>query len=175
MKVLFEASVDDFAEVALRSVQRSPSMEASRRRSWALLTIALAVLVFLVAPFASLTKALMAVLAAALTAFLFPLVYRHTLKMRFRQVWREQFTGADSTRIEVEIDEGGLTFRQRGTEITYRWSTVERVETAEDRVDFLLAGDGVATVRDRAFHSLEHRQQFVQLARALQAGETESS
>ena len=162
MKVQFVATFDDMRDVTLRSLHGSKAIAARRRRSWFLLSIGLGLFTFVLFPASIPMKLVFGVTAALLAAVIYPLLYRRSLRGSIREILREQMGAVQTFLVEVEVDAKGVTFRQMGTQVTYEWSTVTAVGSTDDRIDFHLKGGGVATVRERAFESPEHRLDFLE-------------
>jgi hypothetical protein len=167
MKVTFEFTATDLADVAERTVNRSRVVQSWRlqgRIVWAVLVGAF------VYAFTSgedpLPRATLAVVSSvALAALRSKLIRPTRSKPRMLKYYREQLGGDGPFVCDVELLPSGLLTRQFGSENKHSWSQVASVEEVLGGIEFLYPPMGVLLVRDRAFSTPQVRQEFLRLAR----------
>jgi hypothetical protein len=169
MRVQFEFSQDDLIDVSKRVQARSKLVRSWRWQGLVTTAMLAWLLVFLLFFGARLKGALIGLVAAGISALIYPGSYRRTVERRLRKILKEKFGDEDSFICEVELLPTGIltkhTTKQTDSQVIHDWSTVEEVFVTDDSVDIFMKGGGVV-VRNRAFQSLEERQRFVQLARS---------
>jgi hypothetical protein len=162
MKVQFEFSAADMAQVAGRAVDRSPVVRKWRARArwaWAIVT---GILAFLVAPG---TPGVRVAIALLLALVMFFTTARGKKEARLREVFRERLGGDGPFLCEVEITEAGIVSRQLGAELRHPWSQVDSVSEVEGGVEIVYLPLGSLLVRDRAFADAQARAEFLAQAR----------
>jgi hypothetical protein len=170
MKVKFEFSAADLAEVSNRTVDRSPMIRKWRRTGrWALSLLA-GLVVFIAAPGEIGARAAVAMLVGiVLLAWLTWRQQRRKAKPRLVDFYREQLGGDGPFTCEIEIDETGVTTRQFGSETRRPWSQVASVSEAPGGIELVYRPMGTVLVRDRAFADSQGRAEFLALARSFLA------
>jgi hypothetical protein len=166
MRVQFEFTQADLIDASKRFSAR---LKAVRSFQWTglLATSFLTwLLVFVFLYRTPVQGAIIGLLAAAISAALFPGSNRRTVEKRMRKVSREIFGDTNSFLCEVELKPDGVWVRSMNRQTLFEWPSVEEIKETSDSVDiFTKEGSGVV-VRNRAFTSPEERAEFIELARA---------
>src|SRR5215472_646890 len=129
MKVQFDFTPADLAEVARRTVNRSPLVHR-----WRLMN--------------SIAGAVLAVLVFAL---IFYLGRRRAGSTRLQEFYRERLGGDGPFTCEVELTPSGVVSRQLGQESLHPWTQVASVAEVPGGVELIYRPIGSLLVRDRAF------------------------
>lgn len=158
MKVQFEFSAADMAQVAGRAVDRSPVVRKWRARARWAWAIATGTIMFLVVPG---TPALRIAIALLLGLAVFFAPARGKKNARLLEVFRERLGGDGPFLCEVEITEAGIVSRQLGAESRHPWPQVASVSEVEGGVEFVYRPMGSLLVRDRAFADAQARAEFL--------------
>ena len=168
MKVQFEFSAGDLAEVANRASDRSRVVQGWRfesRLTWAVLV---GILVYAVTPGQPASRAVFAVLICLLLVVVIPRLNRTSSRnSQMLRYYREQLGGDGPFVCEVELSPAGLITRQLGAETTHPWSHVVSATEVSGGIEFIYRPTGTLLVRDRAFRTPEAREQFLALALRL--------
>jgi hypothetical protein len=168
LKVQFEFSASDLAEVANRASDRSRVVQGWRlqgRMTWAVL---ISLVVYAVTPGQPIGRAVFAALICLLLVVVIPRLSRTSSRNnRMLRYYREQLGGDGPFVCEVELAPEGLITRQLGAETTHPWSRVASASEASGGIEFIYRPMGALLVRDRAFQTPESRQQFLALALRL--------
>jgi len=165
MIVQFDATLDDFVDVTMRSLARSKAAQSSRWRVLAVFSLFVALALFVVVP-GGLIIRIGAALTAALANVVFSLAtYKRSMEKRVRRICRDQNGTDGPVRIEVELSESGVRASQLGAHYIYDWSKVINIEEAEDAIFFYKSDGTLLAVRNRAFQSPAEKSEFIQLAR----------
>ena len=168
MKVQFEFTAGDLAEVANRASNRSRVVQRWRfegRMTWAVLV---SFLVYAITPGHPPGRAVFAALVCLLLVVVIPRLSRTPGRnSRMLTYYREQLGGEGPFVCEVELSPAGLITRQLGAETTHPWSHVASATEVPGGIEFIYRPTGALLVRDRAFQTPESRQQFLALALRL--------
>jgi hypothetical protein len=165
VKVQFEFTATELADVAERSAGRSVVLQERRRlgvAGWAAL-ISFALFFALVGEVW--TRLLYSILIFIVLVLAYPYVFPSGLRGYYRKYYREQLGGDGPFMCEVEIIPDGITCRQIGVEIKRKWSSVVEVVDTPEGVEFRHKPTGMLVVRDRAFETPQQRAEFIRLAR----------
>ena len=165
MQVQFDATLDDYVDVVMRSVAGSKTARAWRWRASIIGGLFVGLAVFLI-----LTGSNERRLVAGMLGFLLVTVanlayYKRSYRKRVRKLIREQMGTEGPFRILVELTESGISFEQQKTRQIHDWSTFERYEETDDAIYFLKRDRSVMAVRKRAFESGANKDQFLEFAR----------
>ena len=167
MKVQFEFSTADLAEVASRTVNRSPLVHRWRLRNTAASALLAGLLAFAIVPGdMAIRIAAGLIIALGIFAVTMYLVSRPGGNMRTQAFYRERLGGDGPFRCEVELTSAGVVSRQLGQELHHPWSQVASVAEVPGGIEFVYAPIGSLLVRDRAFPDPRVRADFVSLARS---------
>jgi hypothetical protein len=168
LKVQFEFSAGDLAEVASRAADRSRVVQGWRwqgRMTWSVLV---SLLVYVVTPGQPTGRAVIAGLVCLLLVVVVPRLSASSRKSQMLRYYREQLGGDGPFVCEVELSPAGLITRQLGVETTHPWSQVaSATEVSPGGIEFIYRPMGALLVRDRAFPTKEGREQFLALALRL--------
>lgn len=167
MKIQFEFSTADLAEVASRTVNRSPLVRRWRLRNTAASAVLLGLLAFAIVPW-DVTIRIAAGLVVALGVFVVIayLLPRPGGNIRTVAFYRERLGGDGPFRCEVELTPAGVVSRQLGQESYHPWAHVASVSEVPVGIEFVYTPIGSLLVRDRAFQDPLVRADFVSLARS---------
>lgn len=167
MKVQFEFTPADLAEVARRTVNRSPLVHRWRLRN-SIVGAILAGLLVLVALPGEMTIRVVAgsVIAVVLFVVVFFLGRRRGGNPRVQEFYRERLGGDGPFTCEVELTSVGVVSRQLGQESLHPWSQVASVAEVPGGVEFIYRPIGSLLVRDRAFPDPKIRADFLSQARS---------
>jgi hypothetical protein len=165
LKVQFEFSAGDLAEVASRASDRSHVVQGWRwqgRMTWSVL---ISLLVYAVTPGQPTGRAVFAALVCLVLIVVIPRLSRASnRKSQMHRYYREQLGGDGPFVCEVELSPAGLVTRQLGAETTHPWSHVASATEVSGGIEFIYRPMGALLVRDRAFQTPEGREQFLALA-----------
>jgi len=166
MKVQFDFTPADLAEVARRTVNRSPLVHRWRLMN-SIAGAALIGLVVLVAtPWEMTVRSIAgAVLAVLVFALIFYLGRRRAGSTRLQEFYRERLGGDGPFTCEVELTPSGVVSRQLGQESLHPWTQVASVAEVPGGVELIYRPIGSLLVRDRAFSDPRVRADFLSLAR----------
>jgi hypothetical protein len=168
MKVQFEFTPADLAEVARRAVNRSPLVHRWRLRNSIVGAVLAGLLVLVALPGEMTIRAVVgSVVAVVLFVIVFFLARRRGGSARVQEFYRERLGGDGPFTCEVELTSVGVVSRQLGQESLHPWSQVASVAEAPGGVEFIYRPIGSLLVRDRAFPDPQVRADFLSLARSL--------
>ena len=169
MKVEFDATLDDFVDLANRVSERSKALKSSRRKLIGFCAV-MCGFVFVISAhgFGSLWADVIvgcigALISVAVYSALLRII-RPLFKGRFRALYREQYGTDGPIRVEVEITESEILVRQHGIQIVFGWKSVRAIEERGDSIELWRPG-GPLIVRGRAFDSMEKRSEFLDLCK----------
>jgi hypothetical protein len=172
VKVHFEFSAIDLAEVGQRSTDRSQVVKNWRVEARIVWAVVASVLVFAFAGGRITNRVILATAVGVSTFVGISYCDRSSARrQRLLRYYREQLGGDGPFVCEVEISEIGLTTRQFGSEATRSWSQVATVAEVDGGIEFVYRPIGSLLVRDRAFENAEARKEFATLARTFVSGE----
>jgi hypothetical protein len=123
---------------------------------------------------ASLKAGLIGLLAALISALIYPAMYRQSVQKRLRKLCKEKVEDTTSFICEVELKPTGLWTRSLDTQTTSEWKNVEELVVTEDSVDIFTRQGGGVVVRNKAFQSVDERQAFIELAQRFIAQSREA-
>lgn len=169
MKVAFDFSAADLAEVASRATNRSPLVQQWRMRGYGMVGTLVGLLAFLAIPGDLLYRSLAAALIA--TPFFFAMSLAPQRRPdRLVKYFRERLGGDGPFRCEVEITQVGIVARQLGAESRHSWAQVVSIAEIPGGIEFVYRPIGSLVVRDRAFATALQRAEFLKVARTYLAG-----
>lgn len=165
LKVQFEFSARDLAEVASRSAARSRLIRQWRWQSEVLLIACLGVVVYAITPLGPGDSAIFAALFCAIMLLIGRLFPRNArADGRFLKYYRDKLGGDGPFLCEVELTAESLTTRQLGVESRHPWSHIVSVRETAIGIEFIYSPMGELLVRERAFASPQARAEFLQFA-----------
>lgn len=165
MTVEFDATIDDFVDVTLRSLAGSTVL---RTWNWqaALTTAVLAgLMAYSLVSASAAVRLAIATGCAVLAAVLHLWTSRESFSRRVHKLAQEQLGTDGPIRITAELSETGVRMSQLGTHTLFEWSTIERIEESDDAVYFLKRDRSCFAVRKRGFDSAESKDLFIELAK----------
>ena len=167
MQVEFDATIDDFVDVAMRSVEGSKALRAWRWEGALTSATLIGVCTYVIVRGAPVSK-----LAAGVVTFVVVTVvnlasFKSSHRRRTRRLAKELIrTEGAPVRIKVEITKSGITFDQRKTQQIHDWSTIERYDETDDAIYFWTRDHSALAVRKRAFESRDSQDRFIELAKS---------
>lgn len=168
MKVQFEFTPADLAEVGRRAVNRSPLVHRWRLMNSLSVAVLVGLLVLVATPW---ELAIRSIVGAAVAVVLFVVVFylsrRHGASARLRQFYRERLGGDGPFTCEVELTSAGVVSRQLGQESLHPWPQVASVAEVPGGIEFVYRPIGSLLVRDRAFRDSQMRADFLAMARGF--------
>jgi hypothetical protein len=163
MRVQFDYTQADMVDVSKRLLARSRAVRGWRWQGLfvtASITWLLVFFFLLKTPFKG---ALIASLAALISALIYLPQQRRATEKRLGKLCREKFGDKNNFVCEVELSPDGILITHVDGQITCEWGAVEDIVVTADTVD-IFARTGGVVVRDRAFRSVDERREFVALA-----------
>ena len=165
MHVQFELTREDVIDANRRCLARSEAVESWRLKgllytvviSWLFTFLLFTVLQLIVA------GAVLGLVAAVISGFIYPSSHRSRLEGRLRELYRESFGDMESFPCEVEVAPVGVWVRQMNTQVTQEWEGVRGVEEVGGCIDILTHAGGFVVVPDRAFSTEGERRKFIEL------------
>jgi hypothetical protein len=168
VKVHFQFSTADLAEVTGRTVNRSPLIRRWRRRNSVAGALFLGLLAFALVPGDMTERAIAAFFVALVMAVVFVLLTAQVRgNSRTQAFYRERLGGDGPFECEVELTSDGVVSRQLGQELRHAWAQVTSVSEVPGGIEFLYRPIGSLLVRDRAFPDPNTRAEFLSLARGF--------
>ena len=168
MKVQFEFTPADLAEVARRAVDRSPLVHRWRLRNSIAGAALVGLLVLVATPWEMTIRSVVgAVIAVVVFVVIFFLGRRRGGSARLQEFYRERLGGDGPFTCEVELTSAGVVSRQLGQESLHPWSQVASVAEVPGGVELIYRPIGSLLVRDRAFSDPQVRADFLSAARRL--------
>lgn len=175
VRVRFEFSAADMADVARRSADRSRTIRDSRWQAAASWSAMLGLALFFALSGSFIARATFSIAFCVVLFFLFSRWRWSSPNATYLKYCREQLGGDGPFLCEVEIAPAGLTMRQIGIETKRPWSVVEEIVDTSDGLEFRCRIGGILVVRDRAFDTTELRSAFLRRAKEFLASSTERS
>jgi hypothetical protein len=167
MKVQFEFTPVDLADVARRAVNRSPLVHRWRLRNSVAGAVLIGLLVLVATPWEmSIRSVVGACVAVVVFAVIFYLGRRRGGSARLQEFYRERLGGDGPFTCEVELTSAGVVSRQLGQESLHPWSQVASVAELPGGVELVYRPIGSLLVRDRAFVDPKVRAEFLSMARS---------
>ncbi len=175
VRVRFEFSAADMADIARRSADRSKTIRDSRWQAAASWSALLGLALFFALSGTFIGRATFSVAFCLVLFILFSRWRRSSPNATYLKYYREQLGGDGQFLCEVEITSAGITTRQNGIETKRPWSVVEQIIDTSDGLEFRCRIGGILVVRDRAFETAELRSAFLRRANEFIASSTKGS
>lgn len=169
MRVEFYYTQEDLIDASKRFLARSRVTASWRWQGLGYTALFTGVVVFSLFTYASGRpgiSALIAIVAAALSALAYPSSHRNTLERRLRKLCQEQLGDADRFLCEVEVTAAGLLVKQLNRQTLIEWPGVKEIQETSDSVDIFTRDGGGVIVRSRAFETAADKERFLELVRA---------
>jgi hypothetical protein len=167
MKVQFEFTVQDLAEVAGKITSDSPVVRASRSNARIVWAAMIGLAAFGIVPVSFVGRVLAGVAAFAISTLAWKQQATRAPNSVMIKYYREQLGGDGPFTCEVELCDTDLRTRQFGTETVHPWSQVVSSELVPEGIEFRIKPMGLVLVRDHAFTSPEKKELFLARAREL--------
>lgn len=164
MKVRFEATFEEFVDVAMRSQPSSPSAYFFMIGVTVLVTGALAGLLHW-----AFGRWLMTIFAAVGGCVAGAWVIIDWPEKWIRDHLKKQIKEDAAVATEVELTDDGVTTRCLGHTVTQGWSTIEGVVETADAIYFKNKFGQYCSARKRGFESPDEMKQFIDLANSYLA------
>jgi hypothetical protein len=158
VRVRFEFSAADMADVTRRSADRSKTVRDSRWHAAASWSAVLGLALFFALSGSFIARAIFSVAFCLVLFTLFTRWRWSSPNAPYLKYCREQLGGDGPFLCEIEITPAGLATRQIGIETKRPWSVVEEIVDTSDGLEFRCRIGGILVVRDRAFETSEPKQ-----------------
>ena len=166
MKVQFEFTTADMAEVASRNLQGSPLVRRWRIRSAVVGAALMGMFAFALTPGDLLIRIVVAgVFAVIVGGAAGYAASRPGASTRTEALYREKLGGQGPFSCEVELTTEGVVSRQLGQELFHPWSSVASLSEIPGAIEFVFTPIASLLVRDRAFREPQARADFLVAAR----------
>jgi hypothetical protein len=169
MRVQFEFTPDDLIDASRRFLARSKVVASWRWKGLGYSAFFIWLLVFTLCTYfyrRPVMGALIGLVAAGLSALMYPSSHRKAVEKRLLKFNRERFGEANSFLCEVELTAEGVWVRAMNLQVVYEWASVEEIQETSDSVDIFTRDGGGVVVRNRAFETPADKKAFLELARA---------
>jgi hypothetical protein len=167
MKVQFEFTVRDLAEVAAKHASDSRVVSASRSNARAVWAAMIGIAAFGIVPAALIGRTLAGLAAFTVSMLVWKKPGTQSPNPVMVKYYREQLGSDGPFTCEVELCDSDFRTRQFGTETVHPWSQVASIDLVPEGVEFRIKPMGLVLVRDRAFASPENKDLFLARAREL--------
>ena len=164
MQARFDATIEDFVDISMRSSSDSKALKAWRWEGAIISGAITGLLVYLIIPLSPVANLVLAVLAAVAGAGVSLATWENSYRKRLRRRWKEYLGSAEPVRILVELTEKGIIFDQLESRQINYWTAIERWEETNDAIYFHHRDRTVSGVRTRAFESQDSKDQFIEFA-----------
>jgi hypothetical protein len=165
MIVQFDATIEDFVDVTIRSLKRSETLRTWHWQGVASMALIGAVSAIALTSGSIAIRSAIAAAAGLAAVALYLWTSPETFKERLGKLCREQLGTDGPVRILAELGDSGVAMSQAGTKTIYDWAIIEGIEETDDAVYFYRSDKGCFAVRKRGFDSEESKNKFVELAR----------
>jgi hypothetical protein len=165
VKVQFEFTAADLAEVAGLAADRSPLVRKWRSRAGIVWAILVGIIAYFVTPGAPDVRVAVALVLAVVLFVATRSGRGERRNARLLAFYRERLGGDGPFPCEVEITETAVVSRQLGAESRHPWSQVASISETQGGIEFIYRPMGSLLVRDRAFADAKTRADFLAQAR----------
>ncbi|HYN10339.1 MAG TPA: hypothetical protein VES67_23330 [Vicinamibacterales bacterium] len=173
MRVRFEATFDEFMDVAIRSWQLQHAALPFWRRDPVIGALLTAAILSLATPSPVVQKLVVAAIGGIFGAFFYPRYRQLTFKRSANRLYREWLGGQPAAAVEIEPRDRGLWVAQNSTEVLYPWRDVTAVDDSAADVQICFRYEGLIVVRTRAFADAATRSAFLAELEDRRAGATQ--
>ncbi|HZM89559.1 MAG TPA: YcxB family protein [Blastocatellia bacterium] len=165
MIVQFDATINDFVDVSIRSHAKSKTLRLWRLQGALITALLTALSVYILAPLSSLVGAAVACVSGVIVFGVGLMTAEQEFRHRLHKLYREQI-GSDKfpVRVTVELLDEGLSFNQMGAWTRYEWARIERMEESDDALYFFYKDLTCSAVRKRGFESVAIKDEFLKRA-----------
>jgi hypothetical protein len=165
MKIQYEITTSDMADVMNRAVKRRQSSMAWQWRRRAIVPALLSVAFYLVLEGPEIRRVIGAALFFVVIFATLWLIRSRPRSSPFVAHFREQLGSDGPFPFEIELTRDALVTKQFGDHTSRQWTSVTKITEADAGIEFDIRLGGLIFVRDRAFKSAEERTEFLRLAR----------
>ena len=158
MKLRFDATLDDFIDVAVRSSPLTNEWYVY----FALYTVGTALVNGIIAQFLWSNPYITGIGAAGGAIYIVLANYK-IRERRARRLYQDTYRITKPVAVKVEITEGGLSFKQFGITTIYDWDAVRIAEQTDDAIYFRIPCTHILAVRNRAFASDAQKEEFLEM------------
>ena len=162
MQARFDATLDDFVDVRLRTLSGSRTATVRRWQRVFATAVLAGLPLYLISPESRRLK--LGLLAFAFITLGHLVTYKSFLRGKLRALLRADLGGKGPVPVRVELTSFGIKFEQLGGQYFSDWSTIERLEETQDAIYFYQHDRSCMAVRKRAFESPESKAQFMEVA-----------
>ena len=161
MKVRYEATLDDFIDVAVRTWRRQQATLPLWRRDIVVGALLTGAILYMASGPPPAQRIFIAVIGLPFGAFAYPAFRGFTLRRNANRLYREWLGGSATAPVEIEPRAQGLWVAQNGAEMLFPWRDVAGVEDSAQDVEISLRYEGVIVVRGRSFVDPADRSAFL--------------
>ncbi len=158
MKLIFDATLEDYVDVSVRSSPLTQEYYVMLAFSILGNTILSGFIAYCVWANIYLTS----IFAVGGIAYVVAANY-NIRERRARKLYRDTYRIKEAVPVEVEVSDAGLSFRQFGATIINDWNTVRVEEETDDAIYFRVALGQLCAVRKRAFATEAEKSEFLTL------------
>lgn len=173
MKVQFQFTIADLADVAERSARRSRAVRDIRWYSAATFTALLTLTLFSLLDGSFVARAIFSLLFCTVAVGLWWIITRTSRNRIYLKYYRESMGGDGPFICEVELQASGITTKQSGVETRRPWSSVETIVETQGDLEFVFRPSATLVVRSRAFETITQRTEFLRMAQAHMGSSTQ--
>lgn len=166
VKVQFQFTAADLADVAERSAGRSRTLRDARWQTTATFTALLSLTLFLLLDGSIVARAIFSLLFCAAAIGVWWAITRTSRNRTYLKYYRELMGGDGPFLCEVELQASGITTRQSGVETKRPWSSVEKIVENQGDLEVVFRPSATLVVRSHAFKTSTERAEFLRTAQA---------
>jgi hypothetical protein len=169
MKIQYEFTVEDMADVMRRAVKRRRLWLTWRWRRRATESVLLGSVLYLIIEGSAAKRVVGAAIFTVISYFATWFIRSQSLTANYPRLFREHAGGDGPFVFELEITSEALIAKQLGEVHRREWSSVTKITEAKGGIEFDTRG-GLVFVRDSGFKSSAERSEFLNLARGFFSG-----
>jgi hypothetical protein len=169
MKIQYEFTVADMADVMRRGVKRKKLWLTWRCRRRAIESVLLGSVFYLIIQGSATNRVAGAALFAVISYFATWFIRSQSLDASYMGLFRKHAGGDGPFVFELEITSEALIAKQLGETHRREWSSVTKITEAKGGIEFDTRS-GLVFVRDSGFKSSAERSEFLDLARRFLRG-----
>jgi hypothetical protein len=170
MKIQYEFTVADMADVMRRAVKIKRLWLTWRWRRRAAESALLGIVLYLIIDGSEMRRLAGASLFFFVGYFSLWFIGSQSLTASYAKFFRERAGGDGPFTFELEITSEALIAKQLGETLTHKWSSIRRITEAKGGIEFHTRIGGLVFVRDSGFQSSAQRSEFLELARRFLTG-----
>jgi hypothetical protein len=175
VKIQYESTLDDMADVMRRAVKRKRLWLTWRWRRRTIESILLGAVLYLIIEGSATNRLAGAALFAVISYFATWFIRSQSLGASYQRFFREHAGGDGPFVFELEITSEALIATQLGETHRRNWTAVTKITEAKGGIEFDTRS-GLVFARDSGFNSSAERSEFLNLARRfLRESQTKAS